>query len=41
MIPNADQEVHEKIDNVVTERIHNKIVYTKEDVQAYCQTAQI
>ena len=40
LIPNADQEVHENIENGMTERIHNKIVHTKEDVQAYCQNAQ-
>ena len=32
--------VHAKIVSGVTERIHNRIVYTKEDVQAYCQNAQ-
>ena len=40
LIPKADQEVHENIENGMTERIHNKIVHTKEDVQAYCQNAQ-
>ena len=40
LIPNADQEVHAKIVSGVTERIHIKIVHTKEDVQAYCQNAQ-
>ena len=32
--------VHAKKSKCVTERIHNKIVRTKEDVQAYCQNAQ-
>ena len=40
LIPPADQEVHAKKSKCVTERIHNKIVRTQEDVQAYCQNAQ-
>ena len=38
LIPNADQEVHENIENSMTERIHNKIVHTI--ILPECQIAQ-